>query len=51
MEIPTLSSILHTVSVPTLHLIYLFLIALSILFIIEIYKKISNEVKEKNERQ
>lgn len=51
MEIPTLSSILHTVSVPTLHLIYLFLIALSILFIIEIYKKISNEVKGKNERQ
>ena len=51
MEIPTLSSILHTVSVPTLHLIYLFLIALSILFIIEIYKKISNEVKEKNESQ
>lgn len=46
MEIPALSSILHTVSVPILHLIYLFLISLSILIVIEIYKKINNGVKK-----
>lgn len=52
METPALSRILHTVSVPILHLIYLFLVALSILVIIEIYKKINNgRVKEKHERQ
>lgn len=50
MEVPVLSSILHTVSVPMLHLVYLFLIALSILIIIEIYKKINNGDK-KYERQ
>lgn len=50
MEIPVLSSILHTVSVPIVHLVYLFLIALSILVVIEIYKKINNGVKEKYER-
>ncbi len=47
METPILSSILHTVSVPMIHLVYLFLIALSILVVIEIYKKINNGVKRK----
>lgn len=47
METPVLSSILHTVSVPMIHLVYLFLIALSILVVIEIYKKINNGVKRK----
>lgn len=51
MEIPILSNILHTTPVPPIHLVYLFLIALSILVIIEIYKKINNGVKEKNERK
>lgn len=48
MEVPLLSSILHIASVPLIHLFYLFLIALSILMIVEIYKKINNSVKAKN---
>ena len=51
MEVPILSSLLHTVSVPLLHLIYLFVIALSILVVMEIYKKINKGVKEKYERK
>lgn len=51
METPVLSSILHTVSVPMIHLVYLFLIALSILVVIEIYKKINNGVNGKYERK
>ena len=46
MEVPALSTILHTVSVPFSHLVYLFIIALSILVIIEIYKKINNEMRK-----
>lgn len=49
MEIPVLSNILRTVSIPILHLIYLFIIALLILIVIEIYKRINNGVKEKYE--
>lgn len=48
MEVPILSNILHTTSVPLIHLVYLFLIALSILMIVEIYKKINNRIKSKN---
>lgn len=40
MEVPILSKFLQTTSVPFLHLIYLFLIAMIILVIVEIYKKI-----------
>lgn len=46
MEVPALSTILHTISVPFSHLVYLFIIALSILVIIEIYKKINNEMRK-----
>lgn len=51
MEMPILSSILYTVSVPMIHLVYLFLIALSILVVIEIYKKINNGVNGKYDRK
>lgn len=51
MEIPALSKVLHTVPVPFLHLVYLFVCALSILVIMEIYKKMNNGVKEKYERK
>lgn len=40
MEVPILSSILHTVSVPFIHLVYLFAISLFILMVMEIYKKL-----------
>ncbi len=46
MEVPFFSKILQTASIPFLHLIYLFLIALSILVIMEIYKKINLSIKE-----
>lgn len=41
MEIPFLSNFLQTVSIPFLHLIYLFGIALLVLVVMEIYKKIN----------
>jgi magnesium-transporting ATPase (P-type) len=40
MEIPILSTFLQTVSIPIMHLVYLFLLALVILFAMEIYKTI-----------
>ena len=40
MEVPVLSQFLQTVSVPKLHLLYLFLIASSVLVLMEVYKKI-----------
>ena len=40
MEVPVLSQFLQTTSVPKLHLVYLFLIASSVLVLMEIYKKI-----------
>ena len=40
MEVPILSTFLQTTSMPFIHLIYLFGIALIILFSLEIYKKI-----------
>lgn len=48
MEVPILSTILHTTSVPLIHMVYLFSIALLILIIVEIYKKINNRVKAKD---
>lgn len=50
MEIPFLSNILHTSLVSPLHLIYLLVISLSILLVVEVYKKINNGVK-KDERK
>lgn len=51
IEVPFLSNVLHTTSVPFQALIYLLVVALSILVIIEIYKKINNGVKNKYERK
>ena len=41
MEVPLLSQFLQTVSIPPIHLLYLFLLATIILFAMEIYKKIN----------
>ena len=41
MEIPFLSKLLKTTSIPFIHIIYLALIASSVLIILEIYKKIN----------
>ena len=40
MEVPLLSKFLQTVSIPPIHLLYLFLLASIVLFAMEIYKKI-----------
>ena len=40
MEVPILSQFLQTVSIPFIHLLYLFLLATIILFAMEMYKKI-----------
>lgn len=48
MEVPFLSKFLQTVSVPFIHLVYLFVIALSVLVIMEIYKKINNSIRNTN---
>ena len=40
MEVPIFSKFLQTVSIPPIHLLYLFLLATTILFIVEIYKNI-----------
>ena len=45
MEVPFLSKFLQTVSIPVMDLIYLFITALIILVVIEIYKKINNSIK------
>ncbi len=47
MEIPFFSQFLQTVSIPFIHLVYLFIIAMSILVIVEIYKKINNSIRSK----
>ena len=47
MEVDVFASFLQTSSIPFLHLIYLFLIALILLAIMEIYKKIMQKVKNK----
>lgn len=46
MEVPFLSSLLQTSSLPIWHLVSLFLFALSILFIMECYKKFKYRNKE-----
>jgi len=43
MEVPFLSNFLQTVSIPFIHLVYLFIIALLVLVVMEIYKKINNK--------
>jgi len=46
MEVPFLSKFLQTVSIPFIHLVYLFVIALIVLVVMEIYKKINNSLKK-----
>lgn len=46
MEVPLLSNFLQATSIPFLHLIYLFLIALLVLVVMEIYKKINFLIKK-----
>jgi len=46
MEVPLLSKFLQTVSIPFMHLIYLFLIAIVVLVIMEFYKKIKYNSKK-----
>lgn len=43
MEVPILSSILKTNSIPFIHLIFLFLVSLTILFVMELYKIFINK--------
>ena len=45
MEVPFLSQFLQTTSIPFSNLVYLFLIACSILVLVEIYKRINHSVK------
>ena len=40
MEVPLFSKFLQTVSIPPIHLLYLFILAMTILFAMEIYKKV-----------
>ena len=46
MEVPLLSQFLQTVSIPVIDLVYLFLIATIVLFVLEIYKKLKYRVKK-----
>lgn len=48
MEVPILSKFLQTVSIPFMHLVYLFLIALLILLIMEVYKMLNNFIRKAN---
>ena len=47
MEVPLLANLLQTKSMSIVHLVILFLVALSILVIVEIYKYINNKVNKK----
>ena len=47
MEVPILSTFLQTTSMPILHLVYLFSIALVVLVSVELYKKIKYKIKVK----
>lgn len=47
MEVPLFSKFLQTVSIPISHLFYLLGIALTVLIIMEIYKKTNNSLKKK----
>jgi len=42
MEVPFMAKFLQTSSIPFMHLVYLFLLATSVLFVIEIYKELKN---------
>ena len=46
MEVPFFSMFLQTVSIPFLHLVYLFIIAILVLVVMETYKKINNSIKK-----
>ena len=48
MEVPLLSKFLQTVSMPFIHLILLFIMALIVLIVMEIYKKIEYKKKKCN---
>lgn len=48
MEIPFLANSLQTTSVPFIHLVYLFVIALLVLVVMEVYKVINNKIINKN---
>lgn len=45
MEVPFLFQFLQTASIPFMNLVYLFLIACSILVLVEIYKRINHSIK------
>ena len=47
MEVRIMSSFLQTVSIPVLHLIYLFLIAIIVLIVMEVYKRIVYKKKSR----
>ncbi|MBQ7140241.1 MAG: HAD-IC family P-type ATPase [Bacilli bacterium] len=47
MEVPVMSKFLQTVSIPFINLVYLFLLALIVLVVMEIYKKIKYRSKNK----
>ena len=46
MEVPVLSSLLQTSSIPFIHLLYLFLMASIVLILMEIYKKIKYQLNK-----
>ena len=50
MEVPFLSRFLQTVSIPFIHLIYLFLLASTVLVVLEIYKSIKYKIGKKNKK-
>lgn len=45
MEVPFLSKLLQTSSIPIIHMLILFIIATSILILVEVYKFINNNIK------
>ena len=47
MEIPFLSNILKTKSIPFIHLVFLFLLSLTILFVMELFKIYRNHMETK----
>ncbi len=50
MEVPLFSHFLKTESIPFIHLVFLFILSLTILFIMELYKLIKNLLKNKKEK-
>ena len=50
MEIPMLSKLLQTSSMPFIHLVYLFVVALFVLFSVEIYKKLKYPKSNQNKK-